>query len=59
MNINIFENGVLIAQDSKDIIENWTHRWFDNSTNKFKKETHQGRLRNFYPWCKWIYQETK
>lgn len=59
MKLNIFENGVLIAQDSKDITGNWTHRFFDNSINKLKKEVNQGRLKNFYPWNKWIYQEQK
>lgn len=58
MKVHIFENGVLIAEDSV-INGSWTHRWFDNSTNKFKKEVHQGRLKNFYPWNKWVYRELK
>ena len=58
MKVNIYENGVLIDQDA--VINNtWSHRWFDNSTNKFKSEVHQGRLKNFYPWNKWEYIEVK
>lgn len=59
MKLHIFENGVLIAEDSKDIYGNWTHRWYDNSTNKFKKEINYGKCKNFYPWNKWIYKEIK